>query len=158
MIEGSDTCMESEEEIIGVAARIGYPVIVKAGAGGGGRGMRVARDDGELRRAFVMARAEAEAGFGDNRVYVERFISQGRHVEFQVLGDARGNLVHLFERECSLQRRHQKLIEAAPCPALTPKLREKMAAAARSAAGDMDYVSACAVELLLAGECGLSWS
>ncbi len=132
-----------------LAATLGYPVLIKAAAGGGGKGMRVVQQPAELERALEMARHEAEAAFGDGRVFVEKYLAAPRHVEFQVLADAGGATVHLFERECSIQRRHQKVIEEAPSPALTPALRRQMGEAAVHAARACDYRGAGTVEFLL---------
>jgi acetyl-CoA carboxylase biotin carboxylase subunit len=132
------------------AERIGYPVIVKAAAGGGGKGMRVAPSADVLEKTFTMARNEAAAAFGDARVYLERFVQRPRHVEIQVLGDSHGNLIHLGERDCSIQRRHQKLIEESPSPALTPELRQAMGEAAIRAGQAIGYSNAGTVEFLLA--------
>jgi acetyl-CoA carboxylase biotin carboxylase subunit len=118
LISGEDIELSAEE--------IGYPVMIKASAGGGGRGMRLAMDSSQLENAIQMARQEAEAAFGDGSLYLEKYISQPRHVEFQIIADEHGNVVHLGERDCTLQRRHQKLVEETPCPALTPELRAKM--------------------------------
>jgi propionyl-CoA carboxylase alpha chain len=133
------------------ARTIGYPILVKASAGGGGRGMRVVRDESELEAAIDSARREAGAAFGDDTVFLERWVETARHVEIQILGDRRGNLVHCFERECSIQRRHQKIIEEAPSPALDPDVRAAMCEAAVSAARRLGYSSAGTVEFLVSG-------
>ncbi|KAB2919009.1 MAG: acetyl-CoA carboxylase biotin carboxylase subunit [Hyphomicrobiaceae bacterium] len=130
------------------ARRHGFPVIIKASAGGGGRGMRVVRSENDLPRALEAAAAEAQAAFGDPTVYVEKFIERARHIEIQVLGDRHGNVVHLGERDCSAQRRHQKLIEEAPSPALTPELRAELADAAVRLARRVDYRGAGTVEFV----------
>jgi len=135
-----------------LAKEIGYPLLVKASAGGGGKGMRVVESENELRDAVEGARREAAAAFGDDTIFLERWLTATRHVEIQVLGDEQGNIVHCFERECSIQRRHQKIIEESPSPALTPELREKMGSAAVSAAKAIGYTSAGTVEFLLVGE------
>jgi acetyl-CoA carboxylase, biotin carboxylase subunit len=132
-----------------VAREIGYPVIVKATAGGGGRGMRFVPTDEELPKLFAAAQGEAEAAFGNGGVYVEKFVQNPRHIEFQILADAYGNVIHLGERECSIQRRHQKLLEEAPSVALTADLREKMGYAAVAAARSINYMGAGTVEFLL---------
>jgi acetyl-CoA carboxylase biotin carboxylase subunit len=132
-----------------VAREIGYPVIVKATAGGGGRGMRLVPTDEELPKLFAAAQGEAEAAFGNGGVYVEKFVQNPRHIEFQILADAYGNVIHLGERECSIQRRHQKLLEEAPSVALTADLREKMGYAAVAAARSINYMGAGTVEFLL---------
>jgi len=131
------------------AERIGYPVLIKAASGGGGKGMRVVDRPEELADAVESASREAESAFGDETVYLEKFLSRPRHVEFQVLADSEGNTVHLFERECSVQRRHQKIVEETPSPALNPELRRKMGEAAVTAAKAADYLSAGTVEFLL---------
>jgi len=132
------------------AKRIGFPVLVKAAAGGGGRGMRVVHDEGELAPALESAQREAAAAFGDSRVFLEKYITHPRHVEFQIFGDRHGNVVHLFERECSIQRRHQKIVEESPSPALSPELRKQMGEAAVAAAKAVGYTNAGTVEFLVA--------
>ena len=155
--------LSSEEIPVGAdarlaGARIGFPLLVKASAGGGGRGMRVVAAESDLTAAIDSARREAAASFGDDTLFLERWLPSTRHVEIQILGDQHGNLVHCFERECSIQRRHQKIIEEAPSPALTPELRERMGAAALSAAKSIGYTSAGTVEFLLEpGEEGASF-
>jgi len=134
------------------AAALGYPVLVKAAAGGGGKGMRTVGSEAELADALGAARREAEAAFGDGRVYLEKLLVRPRHVEVQVLGDRHGTLLHLGERECSIQRRHQKIIEETPCPVVTPRLRAEMTAAALAAARAVGYTSAGTVEFLLDGD------
>ncbi len=151
-VPGSPGPLESADEAIAFAKKAGYPVILKASAGGGGRGMRIARDDRELAGAFDTARAEAEKAFGNAEVYLEKYLEDPRHIEFQVFGDSHGNLRHLGERECSIQRRHQKLIEEAPSPALDETLRRRMGEAAIAAARSVDYVNAGTVEFLLDGD------
>jgi acetyl-CoA carboxylase, biotin carboxylase subunit len=146
---GYDGIIEDEEEAVRIAARIGYPVIIKASAGGGGRGMRIVRNQAELLTALPAAQHEAEVAFNNPAVYIEKYIEVARHIEIQVLGDAFGNVIHLGERECSIQRRHQKLIEESPSPALTPALREAMGAAAVKACREIGYVSAGTMEFLL---------
>jgi len=150
-IPGSDGVVAEIDEARGIAAEIGYPVMIKAAAGGGGRGMRIAEEAADLERQFDAARAEAQASFGNGDVYIEKYILQPRHIEFQVLGDVHGNLIHLFERECSIQRRHQKLLEESPSPALDEALRARMAAAALQSAGAVNYRNAGTVEFLLDG-------
>ena len=144
--------LKAGEDFQAAAREIGYPVLVKASAGGGGRGMRVVESPDELDAAITGARREAGAAFGDDTLFLERWVTSARHVEIQILGDLHGNVVHLFERECSIQRRHQKIIEEAPSPAVSPALRERMGAAAVSAAKRMGYASAGTVEFLLDGE------
>ena len=136
-------------QFIEAAAQIGYPVLVKAAAGGGGKGMRVVRAEGEMAEAVAAARHEALNAFGDERLLVEKYLQQARHIEFQVLGDQHGHLLHLFERECSVQRRHQKIIEETPSPTLDPDLRARMAAAALAAARAVGYTNAGTVEFIL---------
>ncbi len=146
---GSKGKLESEDEAIKIAREIGYPVIVKASAGGGGRGMRVAHNDISLRSGLKSAMAEAEGAFGDATVYIEKFIEHARHVEVQVIGDTHGNLVHLFERDCTMQRRHQKLIEESPCPVLDDSKRHEVCDAAVRLCKAAGYYSAGTVEFLM---------
>jgi len=148
-VPGSPGPVESVDEALAFAKKAGYPVILKASAGGGGRGMRVARDERELSGAFDTARNEAEKAFGNAEVYLEKYLESPRHVEFQVFGDSRGNIRHLGERECSIQRRHQKLIEEAPSAALEDGLRRRMGEAAIAAAKSVSYTNAGTVEFLL---------
>jgi acetyl-CoA carboxylase, biotin carboxylase subunit len=131
------------------ALSLGYPVLVKAAAGGGGKGMRIVRQESDLPEAVELARSEALSAFGDGALYIEKFLDRPRHVEFQILADSFGAVVHLFERECSIQRRHQKIIEETPSTALNPALRAKMGEAARAAASAAGYVNAGTVEFLL---------
>ena len=149
VLPGSDGPVSSLEEAQAAARRVGFPLILKAAAGGGGKGMRVVRDPEEMESLMAVAQQEARASFDDERLYVEKFLEEPRHIEFQVLGDMHGALVHLGERECSIQRRHQKLIEESPSTALTPGLRATMARAALKAAGAAGYVNAGTVEFLL---------
>jgi len=151
VVPGSDGIVETEEEARATAREIGFPVMIKAAAGGGGKGMRLAENEHAFARCFGAARSEAAAAFGDGGVYLERFVSRPRHVEFQVFGDQAGRVVHLGERDCSIQRRHQKLVEEAPSPALTPELRSEMGDAAVRAASAIGYVGAGTVEFLLDG-------
>jgi acetyl-CoA carboxylase biotin carboxylase subunit len=149
VVPGADVVVHDAAEAARRAAQLGYPVLVKAAAGGGGKGMRTVSGEPELADALAAARREAESAFGDGRVYLEKVVIRPRHVEVQVLGDGHGTLVHLGERECSVQRRHQKIVEETPCPALTPRLRADMTAAALAAARTVGYVSAGTVEFLL---------
>ena len=142
----------SNDELIASAAGIGFPLLVKAAAGGGGKGMRIVRAPGELREGLRVARLEAEASFGDDRVYLERLIVNARHIEIQVLGDQHGNLIHLGERDCSIQRRHQKLVEECPSPVVDEALRLEMGTAAIKAARSVGYYSAGTVEFVLDNE------
>jgi len=152
VIPGSDGPVSSKAEALEVAEDIGYPVILKASAGGGGRGMRLAPDAGELASAFDTARNEANKAFGDPTLYLERYLERPRHIEFQVLADRSGRVVHLGERECSIQRRHQKIIEESPSVALTSELRAEMGRAAVAVARAVKYLNAGTVEFLLAAD------
>ena len=149
ILPGSDGPVDTEEKALKVAKDIGYPVIVKATAGGGGRGMRVVRMPSELAGAVKTAQREAEAAFGVGDVYIEKYVESPRHIEFQILADQHGNVVHLGERECSIQRRHQKLIEESPSPALTDKMRRKMGAIVIDAAKAVHYTNAGTFEFLM---------
>jgi acetyl-CoA carboxylase, biotin carboxylase subunit len=149
ILPGSPEPIKSEEEGLRLAHDIGFPVIVKASAGGGGRGMRIVRTPEELGHALTTASTEAAAAFKDGSVYIERYVEQPRHIEIQVLGDEHGECIHLGERECSIQRRHQKLLEEAPSPVLTPELRRSMGEAAVSACKKLGYSSSGTVEFLL---------
>jgi 3-methylcrotonyl-CoA carboxylase alpha subunit len=143
---------QDEATLAAAADKIGFPVLVKASAGGGGRGMRIVRSAGELAAAIVSAKREAKAAFGDDRMLIEKFVQNPRHIEVQIVGDSHGNLVSLFERECTLQRRHQKVIEEAPSPTLDTKQRETVCAAARKAAGAVNYVGAGTIEFVSDGK------
>ncbi len=149
VVPGSEGIIANEIEAIKLAAKIGYPVIIKAVAGGGGRGMRVAHNDISLRTAFGAARAEAEAAFGDGSVYLEKYILEPRHVEVQVVADSQGNALHFYERDCSIQRRHQKMIEESPCPVLEEKDRNRLCEAALRLIKEAHYSNAATVEFLL---------
>ncbi len=149
VVPGSPGPVEDVDEALAVAEKMGFPVIIKASAGGGGKGMRVARDADDFARSFQLARSEALSAFGNGSVYVEKYLERPRHVEFQILGDTHGNVIHLGERDCSVQRRHQKLVEEAPCPVMTPDLRARMGAAAVKGAKAIDYVGAGTIEMLL---------
>jgi acetyl-CoA carboxylase, biotin carboxylase subunit len=148
IVPGSEGVLETHADARRVADEIGYPVIVKAAAGGGGRGMRVVESASELRVAFETAQTEALAAFADPSVYVERYVRDARHVEMQVLADSHGNVIHLGERECSIQRRHQKLIEESPSPALTPEERAEMGRVAVAACRHIDYQNAGTIEFI----------
>jgi acetyl-CoA carboxylase biotin carboxylase subunit len=148
VVPGSDGGIATDEEALKVAAEIGYPLIVKAAAGGGGRGMKVARDESELAIALATARSEAKAAFGDDAVYLERYLQLPRHIEIQVLADSNGKVVHLGERDCSLQRRHQKVWEEAGSPALNPEAREKIGKIVTDALGELGYLGVGTVEFL----------
>jgi len=149
VVPGSDGVVEDEGEAVSLAGEIGYPVMLKAAAGGGGTGIRIAEDEDAFRQRFAAARAEAEAAFGNPGIYLERYVRRARHVEFQVFGDKHGRVMHVGERDCSIQRRHQKLVEEAPSTALTPELRGRMGESAVTAAEAIDYVGAGTVEFLL---------
>ncbi len=149
IIPGTPGPVEDVEEALEFAGNIGFPVIIKASAGGGGKGMRVAKDADDFARSFQLARSEALSAFGNSDVYVEKYLDRPRHIEFQVVGDRHGNVVHLGERDCSVQRRHQKLIEEAPSPALNAELRAKMGDAAVRGAKAIDYVGVGTIEMLL---------
>ncbi len=152
VIPGSPGAVESEEAARESGYQIGFPVIIKASFGGGGKGMRIARNEAELTKGFHMARREAEAAFGKPEVYIEKYLANPRHIEIQILGDVFGNVIHLGERDCSLQRRHQKLLEESPSPAVDGELRQKMGSAAVRGAKSVNYESAGTVEFLLDGD------
>ncbi|MEM6647584.1 MAG: acetyl-CoA carboxylase biotin carboxylase subunit [Bacteroidota bacterium] len=149
MAPGTTDAIADPAEAERIASEIGYPVLIKAAAGGGGKGMRIVHAAGDFARAFETAQREAHAAFGDGRVFVEKYIVEPRHIEFQILADQHGTTLHLFERECSIQRRHQKVIEEAPSAVLTPEVRERMGAAAIQSAQSVDYVGAGTVEFLI---------
>ena len=149
VLPGSNGLLETAEQAREMAKKIGYPVILKASAGGGGRGMRIVENPDELARAFGMAQREAEAAFGAGDVYLEKYLRNPRHVEFQILADSKGNVVHLGERECSIQRRHQKLLEESPSPAVSDRLRKKMGRVAVDGVRAVGYVNAGTIEFLL---------
>jgi acetyl-CoA carboxylase biotin carboxylase subunit len=148
-VPGSDGVVDNPETGLRIAEQIGYPVIIKAVAGGGGRGMRLAHNAVSFKREFGAAAAEAEKAFGNGSVYIEKFIEEPRHIEFQILADEHGNIIHLGERDCSIQRRHQKVIEEAPSPFVSPELRKAMGEAAVAAARACDYWNAGTIEFLV---------
>ena len=149
VIPGSDGPVLKVEKALEIADSTGYPVIIKAVSGGGGRGMRIARDAKELSSSFRMAMSEAEASFGDGRLYIEKYIENPRHIEVQILGDKDGNIIHLGERECSIQRRHQKLLEESPSTIVTPETRKKMGNIAIQGAKSIGYYSAGTMEFIM---------
>jgi acetyl-CoA carboxylase biotin carboxylase subunit len=149
VIPGSEGLLSSVEEAKQIAKDMGYPVIIKATAGGGGKGMRVVWEEKELENAYNMAKVEAGASFKNDGIYMEKFVEEPRHIEIQVAGDQFGTVCHLSERDCSIQRRHQKLVEESPSPFMTPELREKMGAAAIKAAAAINYESVGTIEFLV---------
>jgi len=149
IVPGTKDIVKDMKEAVAIAEEVKYPVIIKATAGGGGKGMRVANSVDELEKSVVQAQKEAEAAFGNAGVYIEKYVEEPRHVEIQVLGDQHGNVIHLGERDCSIQRRHQKLVEESPSPALNEKLRQRMGQAAVKAAQAVNYCGAGTVEFLL---------
>ena len=149
VVPGHMALIADEDEAARIASEIGYPVMIKASAGGGGKGMRIARDDGEAREGFASARNEARSAFGDERIFIEKFIEAPRHIEIQVLADGHGKVIHLGERECSIQRRHQKVIEEAPSPLIDAETRARMGAQAVALAEAVDYRSAGTVEFIV---------
>jgi acetyl-CoA carboxylase, biotin carboxylase subunit len=148
LVPGSDGPVEGPEEARAVAAETGYPLIVKAASGGGGRGMKIVRSEAELDSQMSQARSEAKSAFGDDTVYIEKYLGDPRHIEFQVFGDGAGQAVHIGERDCSIQRRHQKVIEEAPSPIITPEQRERMGGIVARAMADMGYRGAGTIEFL----------
>ena len=146
---GSDGIIETEDDAIKIAKKLGYPVMIKAAAGGGGRGMRAAHNEPSLKSAFHSARHEAQKAFGDDQVYLEKLILNPRHIEFQIMADSHGHIIHLGERDCSIQRRNQKVIEECPSAAMTPSLRRKMGSAAVKLAKSVGYENAGTIEFLL---------
>ena len=149
VVPGSEDAVEDIDEALRQSGQVGYPVVIKAAAGGGGKGMRIVDRSSNLAAAMRLAQAEAAAAFGDARVFIERYVSEPRHIEFQVIADGHGNMVHMFERECSIQRRHQKVVEEAPSCLLTPEKRAEMGAAALRAAAACGYTNAGTVEFLV---------
>lgn len=152
MVPGTDHAISDLSEAQEVAASIGFPILIKAAAGGGGKGMRIVDSEGELKSQIQRAMSEAQSAFGDGSVFIEKYIRSPRHIEIQVMADSHGNILHFFERECSIQRRHQKVVEEAPSSVLTPELREQMGQAAVNVARACGYVGAGTVEFLLDGE------
>jgi acetyl-CoA carboxylase biotin carboxylase subunit len=148
VVPGSDGAVKDEAEARKLADAIGYPVLIKATAGGGGRGMKVAQSANDLATAIATAKAEARAAFGDDSVYLEKYLAKPRHIEFQVMGDGMGTAIHLGERDCSLQRRHQKIMEESPSAALTPEMRERMGSIVATAMAEIKYAGAGTVEFL----------
>jgi acetyl-CoA carboxylase, biotin carboxylase subunit len=148
-VPGSEGILTDVKDAKKVASKIGYPVIIKASAGGGGRGMRIVWEDAELQKAYDSAKQEAAAAFGNDDLYMEKYIEEPRHIEFQIVGDQFGTVCHLSERDCSIQRRHQKLIEETPSPFMTPELREEMGAAAIAAAASVNYEGVGTIEFLV---------
>ncbi len=148
VVPGSEGGVETEEEALDIAAKIGYPVIIKASAGGGGKGMKAAFSETELTEAFLMAKREAKAAFGDGTVYIEKYLQNPRHIEFQILADEHGNVVHLGDRDCSLQRNHQKVLEETPSPVISDKQRDEMGAILCKAMKKLGYTNAGTVEFL----------
>jgi acetyl-CoA carboxylase biotin carboxylase subunit len=146
---GSDGTVDGEEEALKIARKVGFPVMIKAVAGGGGRGMRIASNEGSLVLGYHAARLEAEKAFGNPEVYIEKFIVNPHHIEFQIFGDEHGRVVHLGERDCSIQRRHQKIVEECPSPLMTPELRSKMGAASVKLGENVGYANAGTIEFLL---------
>ncbi len=149
VIPGSEGLLTSVEEAKGLAKDMGYPVIIKATAGGGGKGMRIVWEDGEMEKAYSSAKQEAAASFKNDGIYMEKYVEEPRHIEIQVAGDQFGTICHLSERDCSIQRRHQKLVEESPSPFMTPELRRKMGEAAKKAAGAINYESVGTIEFLV---------
>lgn len=149
IVPGSPDLVKDKEEALRIAKKIKYPVIIKATAGGGGRGMRVCHNDVRLVSAFMTAQHEADKAFGNPAVYIEKYIEKPKHIEFQILADSHGNIVHLYERDCTIQRRHQKLVEEAPSPSVDWKLRKRMGDAAIKAAKSVNYVNAGTIEFIL---------
>nr|WP_321452145.1 acetyl-CoA carboxylase biotin carboxylase subunit [uncultured Carboxylicivirga sp.] len=149
VVPGTEENITNNDRLKEVANEIGYPVMIKASAGGGGKGMRLVRDEKDVISAYEMAKSEARSAFGNDAVYIEKYVEGPHHIEFQIMADQHGNYVHLFERECSVQRRHQKVIEETPSPLMTPKLREEMGKTAINAAKSVDYVGAGTVEFLV---------
>ncbi|GEJ55629.1 acetyl-CoA carboxylase biotin carboxylase subunit [Anaeromyxobacter diazotrophicus] len=149
LLPGARGVLKNGEEAEGIARDIGYPIILKAAAGGGGRGMKIVREGGDVRRTFEQASTEALAAFGDGSMYLERYVEEPRHIELQIAADEHGNIVHLGERECSVQRRHQKIVEESPSPAVTPELRREMGEVALKAMNSIGYNNVGTIEFLM---------
>ncbi len=149
VVPGSDGLVNSKKEAIEIAKQIGYPVMLKASAGGGGKGIRIVREEEEIKKAYDLVKQEASASFGDDSLYMEKYIEKPRHVEIQILGDEYGNVVHLGDRDCSLQRRNQKMLEESPSPAISEKTRKKMGEVAVKAAKEIGYYNAGTIEFLV---------
>ncbi|HWC54677.1 MAG TPA: acetyl-CoA carboxylase biotin carboxylase subunit [Chitinophagaceae bacterium] len=149
VVPGGEGLLQSLDEAKGLAKQMGYPIILKATAGGGGKGMRIVWEESEMERAYNTAKAEAAAAFKNDGIYMEKYVEEPRHIEIQVAGDQYGNVCHLSERDCSIQRRHQKLVEESPSPFMTPELRYKMGEAAKKAAGAINYESVGTIEFLV---------
>ncbi|WP_458626822.1 acetyl-CoA carboxylase biotin carboxylase subunit [Winogradskyella sp. PC D3.3] len=149
MVPGTDEAITDIAEAKNIAKTIGFPILIKASAGGGGKGMRIVENEAEFESQMDRAISEAKNAFGDGSVFIEKYVASPRHIEIQIMADTHGNVIHLFERECSVQRRHQKVVEKAPSPVLTPELREKMGQAAINVARSCDYIGAGTVEFLL---------
>ncbi len=152
MVPGTEEALEDPKQAVTIAKSIGFPILIKASAGGGGKGMRIVESADEVQEQMKRAVSEAKSAFGDGSVFIEKYITSPRHIEIQVLADSHGNVIHLFERDCSIQRRHQKVVEEAPSAVLTPELREKMGNAATDVARSCDYEGAGTVEFLLDGD------
>lgn len=152
VIPGSDGPVSNVQEVLEFGQKYGFPLIIKASLGGGGRGMRIVRSMDEVEQAFDRAKSEAKAAFGNDEVYVERFIENPKHIEVQIIGDEAGNIVHLYERDCSVQRRHQKVVEVAPCVSISDSLREEICVAAVNLMKNVNYLNAGTVEFLVANE------
>lgn len=152
VIPGTDGPVESLAEVEAFAEQAGFPLMIKASLGGGGRGMRIVKDESELASSYERAKSEAKAAFGSDEMYVEKFVDKPKHIEVQILGDAEGNVVHLYERDCSIQRRHQKVVEIAPSNSISNELRNEICDAAVKLMKNIDYINAGTVEFLVAGD------
>ncbi|MCB0617104.1 MAG: ATP-grasp domain-containing protein, partial [Phaeodactylibacter sp.] len=149
LVPGTEGAVSDPKEALAVAKTIKFPILIKAAAGGGGKGMRIVEDEAGLQEGLDRAISEAKNAFGDGSVFIEKYVEGPRHIEVQVLADTHGNVLYLFERECSVQRRHQKVVEEAPSAVLTPEMRKRMGEAAVNVARSVDYVGAGTVEFLL---------